>query len=69
VEEKTKQAGVGIVEPRITTLTLPPEGFKLEEGGNISRVDVAWESCGFEKPENDNVVFICHALTGDANVA
>ena len=69
MEEKTKQAGVGIVEPRITTLTLPPEGFKLEEGGSISRVDVAWESCGFEKPENDNVVFICHALTGDAHVA
>lgn len=30
---------------------------------------MAWESCGFEKPENDNVIFICHALTGDAHVA
>ncbi len=69
VEEKNEQQGVGVVEPHITTLTLPPGGFKLEEGGSLCRVDVAWESCGLEKPENDNVVFICHALTGDAHVA
>jgi homoserine O-acetyltransferase len=69
VEEKYEQQGVGVVSPRITTLTLPPGGFTLEEGGCLSRVDVAWESCGLEKPENDNVVFICHALTGDAHVA
>ena len=35
----------------------------------LPRIDVAWESCGLERPENDNVIFICHALTGDAHVA
>ena len=60
---------MGIVESRVTTLSLPEGGFRLEEGGLIPRVDVAWESCGLVKPENDNVVFICHALTGDAHVA
>lgn len=60
---------VGTVEEHVTTLTLPPGGFRLEEGGVLPRLDVAWEGCGLERPENDNVVFICHALTGDAHVA
>ncbi len=60
---------VGVVETHVTTLTLPAGGFRLEEGGVLPRLDVAWESCGLERPENDNVVFICHALTGDAHVA
>ena len=61
--------GVGVVETHTLTLSLPEGGFRLEEGGSLPRVDVAWESCGLVKPENDNVVFICHALTGDAHVA
>ena len=48
---------------------MPEGGFRLSSGGVLKRVDVAWESCGLEKPENDNVVFVCHALTGDAHVA
>ena len=67
--EKTEQLTCGVVEPHTLTLTLPADGFRLEEGGTLARVDVAWESCGLERPENDNVVFICHALTGDAHVA
>lgn len=58
-----------MVETHTLTLSLPEGGFRLEEGGLLPRVDVAWESCGLVKPENDNVVFICHALTGDAHVA
>ncbi len=57
------------MEAHTLTLSLPEGGFRLEEGGVLPRVDVAWESCGRVKPENDNVVFICHALTGDAHVA
>lgn len=60
--EKTEQLTCGVVEPRTLTLRLPAEGFRLEEGGTLARVDVAWESCGLERPDNDNVVFICHAL-------
>ena len=65
----TSKPTVDVVETHVTTLDLPPEGFRLEEGGVIARIDVAWESCGPERPGNDNVIFICHALTGDAHVA
>ena len=58
-----------MVEAHTLTLSLPEGGFRLEEGGVLPRIDVAWESCGLLRPENDNVVFICHALTGDAHVA
>ena len=67
--EAAEHQTVGVVEPRVTTLTLPSGGFRLEDGGVLARIDVAWESCGRETPANDNVVFICHALTGDAHVA
>ncbi len=58
-----------MVETHTLTLSLPEGGFRLEEGGALPRIDVAWEGCGLVRPENDNVVFICHALTGDAHVA
>ena len=60
---------VEVVEPHVTVLSLPSDGFRLEDGGFLPHVEVAWESCGLERAENDNVVFICHALTGDAHVA
>jgi len=59
----------GVVERHVLTLDLPPEGFRLEEGGVLPHIDVAWESVGLARAENDNVVFVCHALTGDAHVA
>ena len=67
--ESEVKNGVGVVTPRVATLSLPEGGWRLEEGGVLKKVEVAWESCGLEKPENDNVIFICHALTGDAHVA
>ena len=60
---------VGVVETHVTALDLPPEGVRLEEGGALAHVEVAWEACGRVTPAEDNVVFICHALTGDAHVA
>ncbi len=50
-------------------LTLPDGGLKLEKGCSFSEIEVAYETCGTLSPERDNVVFICHALTGDAHVA
>jgi homoserine O-acetyltransferase len=60
---------VGVVEPQTLKLTLPPGGFRLEKGGFLPEITVAYERCGKLAPANDNVVFICHALTGDAHVA
>ena len=62
-------SGVGVVEPKTLTLKLPEGGFKLRTGGVLKRIDVAYEECGAIRPERDNVIFICHALTGDAHVA
>ena len=50
-------------------LTLPSEGFRLEKGGVLPEITVAYERCGTITSENDNVIFVCHALTGDAHVA
>ena len=64
-----RDEGVGLVEPKTLTLELPEGGFKLRTGGVLKRIDVAYEECGAMRPERDNVIFICHALTGDAHVA
>ena len=62
-------ATVGLVESRSLKLDLPEGGFALERGGVLPEVTVAYEMCGNIRPEMDNVVFICHSLTGDAHVA
>ena len=60
---------VGVVEPQTIKLALPPGGFRLEKGGVLPEITVAYERCGKVGPGNDNAVFVCHALTGDAHVA
>ena len=60
---------VGTVMPLTLKLELPPGGFRLEKGGVLPEIEVTVERCGAITADNDNVVFICHALTGDAHVA
>jgi homoserine O-acetyltransferase len=64
-----RDKGVGTVEPKTMALNLPEGGLRLRTGGVLKHIDVAYEECGAIRPELDNVVFICHALTGDAHVA
>jgi homoserine O-acetyltransferase len=68
-QETVNEATVGVVEPHTLKLNLPPGGFRFEKGGVLSEIHVAYERCGKLAPANDNVVFVCHALTGDAHVA
>ena len=68
-QETVHEPSVGIVQPQTLKLTLPQGGFRLEKGGVLPEIEVAYERCGHADPGNDNVVFICHALTGDAHVA
>jgi len=65
----SSETTVGVVHPETVSLTLPPEGFKLEKGGVLQAITVAYERCGASLATNDNVIFVCHALTGDAHVA
>ncbi len=60
--------GVGIVAPKRRKLTLPEGGLRLAYGGVLKEVEVQYETCG-APAGSDNVIYICHALTGDAHVA
>ena len=60
--------GVGTVELKKRRLTLPEGGLRLAYGGVLKEVEVAYEECG-APATSSNVVYICHALTGDAHVA
>ncbi len=62
-------AGVGVVRTQALQLELPPEGLPLKCGQHLPSVEVAYEAYGKLSQKRDNVIFICHALTGDAHVA
>ncbi|MDA3923638.1 MAG: homoserine O-acetyltransferase [Kiritimatiellae bacterium] len=69
IDTANKENSLGIAETQIIKLTLPQEGFQLEKGGTLHEIDVAYESYGTINNGKDNVVLICHALTGDAHAA
>ena len=60
---------VGVVETQHADIALPEGGLCLESGGVLPELSVAYEAYGELSTERDNVIFICHALTGDAHVA
>ncbi len=60
---------VGVVEPQTLRLQLPAGSLRLEKGGVLPEIEVAYERCGWLAPDKSNVIYICHALTGDAHVA
>jgi len=60
--------GVGVVERKLMRLDLPEGGFRFASGGVLKEIEVAYEECGAPIGES-NVIYICHALTGDAHVA
>ena len=60
--------GVGVVELKKMKLDLPEGGFRFASGGALKEIVVAYEECGAPLSE-DNAIYICHALTGDAHVA
>lgn len=57
------------VSRQYATIFEPPHALVLESGETIGPVTVAYQSYGTLSPAKDNVVYICHALTGDAHVA
>ncbi|MDD5677728.1 MAG: homoserine O-acetyltransferase [Kiritimatiellae bacterium] len=69
ITSDTTEDSVGLVETRHVSIRLPPEGLVLENGSSLASLQVAYESYGKLATAGDNVIYICHALTGDAHVA
>jgi homoserine O-acetyltransferase len=66
-ELSTLPAGsVGSVETRFLDL---PEPLPLDCGRELHSVRVAFETYGTLAPARDNVILVCHALSGDAHAA
>jgi homoserine O-acetyltransferase len=57
---------VGVVETQYIDL---PEPFQLECGAVLKQVRIAYETYGTLSAERDNVILVCHALSGDAHAA
>src|SRR5262249_4031769 len=43
----------------------PDRPFRLDSGRILEQVEIAYETWGELSPRKDNVVVVCHALTGD----
>ncbi len=64
-----RDGSVGIVRTETIRLDLPPGGYVLDNGARLTQIDVAYETYGQRSPKDDNVVFVCHALSGNAHAA
>jgi homoserine O-acetyltransferase len=60
---------VGIVHTQTIRLIEPEQPLKLECGKTLAPVDIAYETYGQLNEAGDNVILICHALSGNAHVA
>jgi homoserine O-acetyltransferase len=57
---------VGTVETQYLDL---PRSLRLDCGRELHPVRIAYETYGTLAPERDNVILVCHALSGDAHAA
>lgn len=57
---------VGTVETQYLHL---PGSLRLDSGRELRQVRVAYETYGTLSPARDNVILVCHALSGDAHAA
>lgn len=46
-----------------------PNDFTLESGQVLHGLDIAYHTYGTYRPEQDNAVWVCHALTANSDVA
>jgi homoserine O-acetyltransferase len=64
-----RENSVGIVQTRTIRLLEADHPLELECGKKLGPIDVAYETYGQLSEARDNVILICHALSGDAHVA
>jgi homoserine O-acetyltransferase len=63
---KTTAGSVGTVETQFVDLPAP---IALDCGRELFPIRVAYETYGTLSPARDNVILVCHALSGDAHAA
>ena len=63
---RTAAGSVGTVETEYLDL---PNPLRLDSGRELHPVRIAYETYGTLSPERDNVILVCHALSGDAHAA
>src|SRR5215467_7016322 len=63
---KSAAGSVGMVETQFLDL---PQPIALDCGRELFPVRVAYETYGTLSPARDNVILVCHALSGDAHAA
>lgn len=61
-----RAGSVGLTQTRFVGLAEP---LPLEAGGQLAPVRIAYETYGTLAPARDNVILVCHALSGDAHAA
>jgi homoserine O-acetyltransferase len=57
---------VGVVDTQFIDLAAP---LPLDCGRQLDHVRIAYETYGTLSPARDNVILVCHALSGDAHAA
>jgi homoserine O-acetyltransferase len=63
---RTAAGSAGVVETQFLQL---PKPLQLDCGRTLGPVRVAYETYGTLSPARDNVILVCHALSGDAHAA
>jgi homoserine O-acetyltransferase len=63
---KTAVGSVGTVDTQFLDL---PEPLALDCGRELHPIRMAYETYGTPSPARDNVILVCHALSGDAHAA
>jgi homoserine O-acetyltransferase/O-succinyltransferase len=63
---KSAAGSVGTVETQFLDLTT---AIRLDCGRDLHPIRVAYETYGTLSPARDNVILVCHALSGDAHAA
>ena len=59
-------SSAGVVETQLLDL---PQPLVLDCGSRLPSVHIAYETYGRLSPAGDNVILVCHALSGDAHAA
>ncbi|MGC8741509.1 MAG: homoserine O-acetyltransferase MetX [Candidatus Sumerlaeaceae bacterium] len=67
VSQPRERPGLGLVETKYVDLC--QDGLELESGVRFGPITVAYETYGELSPTRDNVVLVCHALSGGAHAA